>query len=206
MRTRSNDSCLLTETVRFLNCLDEGNDMSECDYKEVMAILKDALFWMIQPLLCPRLLSLTTPILTEYDKIAMVAFSVVLGEEDKPWKMPEEEHIKNLLDKIVALGYKDSEIWAFRFLSIRYIHSAIMWKYYSQKERYSDETIQADIGLVSLGNTFYCELMNSLPEGNALPYFQLACVLECKLHHAEASVYYHLYRFDIPRSIRLTDD
>lgn len=196
MHERDANNCLLIETDLLLNRIDQAKaDMPPADYLFVMNILKASLLEMMHPLICARkfLLFPCTPKNNAYDEIALEAFAAVLSKCGISWDYLGEERIKELMNTVASLGYRDSEVWAFKFLIIRNICGFIQRKYDALQEKVSEEIIENDKSLLSLSNEIYCEARDNCPADDIIPVSNIIGSIPVLLREAEASLYYHMY-------------
>ena len=196
MYERNANTCLLVETELILNRIDQAKpEMTSEDYRFVINILKASLLEMMRPLTSARKLFLfpSKPKNNAYDEIALVAFTAVLSKCGIPWGYLGEERINELMNTVASLGYRDSEVWAFKFLIIRNICSFIQHKYDSLKEKVSEEIIEHDKSLLSLSNELYCEARDNCPADDIIPVSKVIGSIPSLLREAEASLYYHMY-------------
>ena len=127
MYTRDYCPFLLEDTVCVLDEMDKAKEsISEKDYLKVMDIFRDELLNTTASLYGET--SFLRPVKTsEHDVIAREAFETIRNDGIMSWAFDVDE-VKGLIEKTSLLGYKESEMWALKVLTIRNICSLFHWK------------------------------------------------------------------------------
>lgn len=143
MYCRDNCYPLLEDTVSILDKLDEIRPtISEDDNQAAYTVFSNAIKTITAPLYAQGGKHRSAKH-TEYDVIAKEAFDTIT----MTWSFTDAGTIKGIIQKAVSLGYKDSEIWALKVLSIRRICTIIYW----QLESDDKQDLQDKIDLLKLG-------------------------------------------------------